>query len=93
MRYQTKLGKEFPVEVEVVKARTVYVIEVTRSAIALMIAGGSAVALLAAVTFCAFNGGWSTLATVWSVVALPLGWVAGHYFNAKAQTNEERTEK
>lgn len=89
MRYEPKIGEDFPLAKDVIVAKTGWMTELTRSAIALSIVIVSALALLASAVFGAYRGEFQALQTVWSVVAVPLGCIIGYYFRGNVRTSED----
>ncbi len=81
MAYEPKIGKDFPIEVEVVAAKTRHTVEVTRSMIATLILVFSLGAIALSGSTCHGSGDCSLLQSVWNFSAAPLGWVLGYYFS------------
>lgn len=88
MRFEPKLGKEFPLEVKVLEAKTRRVTETTRSVIALSVLGIGAAALAIAAVVSFATGNWGAVVAVWAAIAAPWGMVIGYYFRGNG-VNEE----
>src|SRR5262245_55047286 len=92
MRFEPKLGTEFPVDaVQLVKAKTSLIREITRSAIALVAIVGGGLALLGTAAVGLFIANWSPFLIVWPIIGSILGLLFWHYF-PRHQTNEEDDE-
>jgi hypothetical protein len=92
MKYQPKIGSDFPVTKEIISAKTNQIIEVTRSTIALCIVVVGALALISTAGFCAYKGEFQYLQTVWAILAAPLGWIIGHYFRGNGPNDKVNDE-
>ncbi|QMU57039.1 MAG: hypothetical protein GKR98_01775 [Boseongicola sp.] len=88
MEKEPNLGKDFPLELRIIEARTRWLSEATRSWIALAVTVGSVTAMTAAAALALIHGEYGYLSTVWSLVAMPIGAVLGHYFGRSNQDEE-----
>jgi hypothetical protein len=89
MPYKPKVGEEFPVAGA--KEKTQYLIESTRSKIAMAVVGAAMLSLLLTVSICAYRGEFTSLLTVWAVVGPILTWIFGYYFRGSEQGDEDHT--
>jgi hypothetical protein len=89
MRYEPKVGKEFPVTR--VEENTRYLTEFTRSALAIVGVVVGMLALLVTASICAYRGDFGPLLTVWAVVGPMLTWIFGYYFRGSDQGHEDHT--
>jgi hypothetical protein len=89
MQYKPKIGNDFPITKDVILAKTGYLTEITRSAIALAVVVLGIVALLITAAICAYRGDFSGLQTFWAAVAAPLGCVIGYYFRSTGTNGQE----
>jgi hypothetical protein len=90
MRYEPKVGDEFPVRQ--VKEQTRYLTEVTRSTIAIAVVAAGTLSLLVAAAIGAYHGDFGALWTLWSAISLPLGLIVGYYFRGSNQGDSEDDE-
>jgi hypothetical protein len=86
MPYKPKIGEDLPLSIA---AKTRYVTELTRSAIALSVVVATVLALCVTAAICLYRGDFQILLSLWAVVAAPLGWVIGHYFRG-TNTNGQK---
>jgi hypothetical protein len=88
-----QIGTEFPLELQIIESKRRYTVEVTRSAIALIIVycGAAAIVLCGAVGFRTLDFG--ALQAVWSAVALPMGLVIGFYFRDRLRRESDDDEE
>jgi|SwirhisoilCB2_FD_contig_21_26750043_length_733_multi_6_in_0_out_0_1 hypothetical protein len=87
MAHKPKIGNDFPVTMEVLKAKTKYIAEWTRSVIALSVVLLGILALLVTAAFSA-----QLLLQVWAIVAAPLGWIIGYYFRGNSSDDQNNDE-
>jgi hypothetical protein len=87
MKYEPQVGEDFPVDAVSIAASANLLREVTRSALAMTVVGGSAVALVLAAGWSIVSGSSGALTTVWAIVAAPIGCVVGYYFNSRQTTH------
>src|SRR5262249_43356728 len=80
MRYEPRVGEEFPLTKEVIVAKTKHLAEITRSAIAISVVSAGILVLLVTAIACAYQGEFKVLQTVWAVIAAPMGCIVGYYF-------------
>ena len=85
------IGRDFPLEVEVIDARTRNFVAKTRAALAATIVLAALLAIAVCAIFAMFNSDFSPLSTTWSIVAMPVGAIIGHYFG-KAKSNEKNDD-
>jgi len=92
MEKTPKVGKEFPLDAKIIEAQTRNTVEKTRAILATTVLVASVGALAIAGLVVAMTRDMSFLPSVWSVVAMPLGAVIGHYFG-KAQSNDKNDDQ
>lgn len=90
MLFKPRIGRDLPIET--VKAETKHLVERTRSTIALWLLSLCLLVLVGAGSLGLLQGNFSYLATVWSVIAAPSGWIIGHYFRGNGNNGEEDNE-
>jgi hypothetical protein len=79
MRFKTKIGEEFPLDVQSVVARRSLLEEITRSYVAVGLTLVATLFLIGASVLGVTTGSFEYLGAVWTVVAGPLGWIVGYY--------------
>jgi hypothetical protein len=89
MRYKPRVGKELELSKDVIVAKTGWMTELTRSAIALSVISVSLLTLAISAAFSAYRGEYQALQMVWAVVAVPLGCIIGYYFRGNGRNGEE----
>jgi hypothetical protein len=80
MKYEPRIGTEFPISKEIVAATTHQITELTRSTIALAFLSFGGLALALAAIYCIHKEDFQVLLTLWAVLAAPLGAIVYHYF-------------
>jgi hypothetical protein len=81
MRFEPKIGKEFPITKAVIT-------ELTRSTIAVGFMAVATLFLVVAAAYGAWAGEFGALQAVWGVVAAPFGWILKDYFRGTRSDRE-----
>jgi hypothetical protein len=87
MRYEPKVGDEFPVR-DVKESRR-YLTEVTRSTIAICVVVAGVLSLLVAAAIGTYQDDFGLLRTLWEVIGFPLGLIVAYYFRGSEQGDED----
>jgi high-affinity Fe2+/Pb2+ permease len=88
MKYEPKIGKDFPINKELVVAKTRHVTELTRSAIALIFVSVAVLTLIVVGIYGLSTGDFHNLQTLWAVLAAPMFLVVGYYFRGTADNGK-----
>jgi hypothetical protein len=92
MRYEPRIGDEFPLTSDIIVAKTKHLTEVTRSTIALCIIVASLLALAFTAALGALKGDFGYLQTLWAIIAAPLGGIVTFYFRGHILHDQKDNE-
>ncbi len=79
MRFEPKVGEEFPLTADLVKAKAGFVAELTRSALVGWVLGVGTIALVVAGVLSFNTGSFHPVGAAWAVIGPIFGGVLTHY--------------